>query len=162
MIDLKKYTELAMRTAPSEDKYPEMHERALQCKAYELIERLNEELYKAEQLKKWTNFSKPYRFGRAPQLDRKKLVDPKNVISLYACLGLMGEMQEVLYCLFGKGQNDESLQDELCGDLAGWYVALLVQKHGLDWEKALNDNVQKLAKRFNLPMPEDEPSEEIE
>lgn len=147
-MDLKKYIELAGRTAPPAENAPDMTDRAIQARVWKNIEEAYNTLAYTEKLKKWVNKAKPYAKSKPPALDSQKLMDPKKIMSLYAVMGLMGELHEVMYCLFGKGQNDESLQAELA-DIS-WYIAMLVRENGLDWDQALEDNVAKLAARYNI------------
>lgn len=148
MIDLKKYTELAMRTAPKPENFDDMSKRAHEARVYEAIEDAMEALYRLEKMKKFVNKGKAYKAGRPPQLDRTKMMDPKNILSLYAVMGLAGELSEVMVCLFGKDEVDEPLSAEV-GDIM-FYLALLSKDNQFALADSCEGNVRKLEKRYDL------------
>lgn len=75
---------------------------------------------------------------------------------LLATVGLSGELGEVTEIIkkstfHGKQINLEHLKEEI-GDVL-WYLALLVECYGFDFENIAAENVQKLVKRNGHAAP---------
>lgn len=70
---------------------------------------------------------------------------------IHVALGLGGEAGEFVdaikkHVIYGKELDEQNLIEE-AGDMC-WYIALLCHILGIEFEQVLQQNIQKLAKRY--------------
>ncbi len=75
--------------------------------------------------------------------------DPGGLLN--GCLGLSGETGEVVDAIkkvlfHGKERNDQEIKKEL-GDVL-WYVALIAESLGYSMDEIMEQNIDKLKKRY--------------
>lgn len=146
-MNFKEYTEKCLRTAPTKDKVPEMHRRFLGHGGYDLMEKANRFLSHVEDIKKMVQRGKPYCEDRPiPPLSREKVLDPDNILAIHCILGIMGETMEMMHALLGENPEPMSAEWADCC----YYMAVLAHECQVDPDKAMQDNISKLEKRFNI------------
>jgi NTP pyrophosphatase (non-canonical NTP hydrolase) len=88
-------------------------------------------------------------FQQLCKLTAKKFADPVIEISTWG-LGIAGEAGDVASCIKKTYQHDNDKRDgirENLGDLF-WYAANICNFYGWDMQDVLNENVDKLKKRY--------------
>ena len=82
---------------------------------------------------------------------KSRLSSPEMIRVLHAALGLSTESGEILdavkkHCYYGKPLDKVNLFEEV-GDLF-WYLAILADEVGFDFEAAMKKNIEKLKARY--------------
>ena len=82
---------------------------------------------------------------------KERLTDKETIRLLHAAMGVSTESGELLdalkkYVYYGKELDRTNLFEEV-GDLL-WYLAILADELGFDFEKAMAKNVEKLRARY--------------
>lgn len=77
---------------------------------------------------------------------------------LHAVMGISWEAGELLdmykkHIFYGKDLDLINLQEEL-GDIM-WFIAILLREYDLDFHQLLDDNIQKLKKRYGEKFDQD-------
>jgi NTP pyrophosphatase (non-canonical NTP hydrolase) len=77
--------------------------------------------------------------------------DPSLMRVLHGAIGISGEAGELMDSLkkvlmYGKPLDQQHLKEE-CGDLL-WYMAILLNEIGSDFEEVMQMNIDKLSKRY--------------
>jgi NTP pyrophosphatase (non-canonical NTP hydrolase) len=90
--------------------------------------------------------------GKAGERLKEAMQDIKDPGGLLnGCLGLSGETGEVVDAIkkvlfHGKERNDQEIKKEL-GDVL-WYVALIAESLGYSMDEIMEQNIDKLKKRY--------------